>query len=206
MACSRTPKRRLRPAGCAVEKSSSPASRVLFDSARSAEPPRSSGRTGAIACRTLPDTARVASRLVGRSEARQRFRPALGQGARGAAIELARQRRFGGDEAPAALVPGPRQRRAAVSRGGERSAGRIWNQEGRLGRPAERRLGEPGLLGAERGAVRLGAVLFVRAAEADVGAHDDERRAGSSRPPRWPSPRRARARSLPSATSITCQP
>ena len=36
---------------------------VLFDSARSAEPPQSSGRTGPIALRTLPEAARVETSL-----------------------------------------------------------------------------------------------------------------------------------------------
>ncbi len=60
MACSRTPKWRLRPSGRALEKAAAPAIAVLFDSARSAEPPTSSGRLAASAWIALPEAARVA--------------------------------------------------------------------------------------------------------------------------------------------------
>ena len=48
MACSRTPKRRFRPASSAL-KFGSPLTSVRFDSDRSAAPPNSSGRRGASA-------------------------------------------------------------------------------------------------------------------------------------------------------------
>ncbi len=145
---------------------------------------RAAEELGQDRCDRLQDLARHGAggdRLVGRREARQRLLPGFGEGARAAAFELPAERRLGGSEARAALVPGARGRSAARGGGGEGDACRVRNQEGRFGRPAERRLGEPGLLGAERGAVRLGAVLLVRAAVADVGAHDDEGRAPAFR-------------------------
>ena len=69
MAFSRMPKCRVRPYGppfhsCVCLPSGmndgSPAIVVLLDSARSADPPHSSGSTGARAPRTFPDAARVA--------------------------------------------------------------------------------------------------------------------------------------------------
>src|SRR5215203_985014 len=59
MPCSRTPKRRLRPSGCAAEKSGEPLMTVLFDGARSAEPPASCGSFPASALITCPEAARV---------------------------------------------------------------------------------------------------------------------------------------------------
>ena len=90
MACSRIPKCRIRPAGAGLQCSvfhlagtnePPPSMVVLFDSARSAEPPQSSGSLAAKALITLPDAARVAisvpasnlgsaaSRSLGRSPA-----------------------------------------------------------------------------------------------------------------------------------------
>ena len=68
MACSRTPKWMVRPKGpspsaCARavgRKEGSPAILVLFEPARSDDPPHSSGTTFANAESTLPDAARVA--------------------------------------------------------------------------------------------------------------------------------------------------
>ncbi len=70
MACSRIPKCRIRPAGFGVQalvdhfagtKDPPPSMVVLLDSARSAEPPQSSGITSAMAFRTFPEAALVAS-------------------------------------------------------------------------------------------------------------------------------------------------
>src|SRR5688500_4657657 len=71
-ACSRIPKCSTRPYGLPDQASvcfdagtndGEPSIVVLFDSARSAEPPHSSGMTGPIAFRTLPDAARVDTSL-----------------------------------------------------------------------------------------------------------------------------------------------
>src|SRR6476646_8797869 len=68
IACSRIPKCRVRPYGVAFQwavfaaagpNESTPFIVVLFDSARSADPPHSSGNTGARAVSTAPDAARV---------------------------------------------------------------------------------------------------------------------------------------------------
>ena len=73
MACSRIPKCSVRPYGppfqCAVStpagrNDGSPAMVVLLDSARSAEPPQSSGSTGASALSTSPEALRVATPLA----------------------------------------------------------------------------------------------------------------------------------------------
>ncbi len=103
--------------------------------------------------------------------------PPLGQFAREPALELFRlvgivlrvglERRV-----PRGLQLGALRDRLAEVR--ERILGDV---ERRLKRPAEVLLGELQLLCAERLAVRLGRVLPVRAAEADVRARHDERRA-----------------------------
>ena len=61
MASSRTPQRTLRPPGVAACWSGASLIRVLFDGARSAEPPISVGMCGATALMTLPEAARVAT-------------------------------------------------------------------------------------------------------------------------------------------------
>ncbi len=77
MACSRMPKCSTRPYGLPGQafvcrssgrKLGSPSGVVLFDSARSAEPPHSSGILGAIALSTLPEAARVAMPLGSASQ------------------------------------------------------------------------------------------------------------------------------------------
>ncbi len=60
MACSRTPKCRLRAPYRPAATSPSPLRCVRFDSVRSAEPPISARTTGASALSTLPEAARVA--------------------------------------------------------------------------------------------------------------------------------------------------
>src|SRR5215218_11135716 len=70
MACSRTPKCRVRPYGppdhilvwrLPGRNDGSPSTAVLLLSARSAEPPHSSGSFGYSAASTLPDALRVAT-------------------------------------------------------------------------------------------------------------------------------------------------
>ncbi|MNI64318.1 hypothetical protein D3C73_1197510 [compost metagenome] len=71
-ACSRIPKCSTRPYGLPFQASverevgmndGEPSMVVLLDSARSAEPPQSSGRTGPMAFRTFPEAARVETSL-----------------------------------------------------------------------------------------------------------------------------------------------
>ncbi len=61
MACSRTPKWKLAPAGVAACWSGTSLIQVLLDGARSAEPPMRVGRFGARALMALPDAERVAT-------------------------------------------------------------------------------------------------------------------------------------------------
>ena len=61
MACSRTPKRRLRPLRSEAEKSVDDLINVLLDEARSADPPMTSGRSAAKALITAPEIALVAT-------------------------------------------------------------------------------------------------------------------------------------------------
>src|SRR5450759_2424981 len=61
MACSRTPKWKLRPAGVAACWSGVSLIQVLLEGARSAEPPMSVGRCGARALMALPEADRVAT-------------------------------------------------------------------------------------------------------------------------------------------------
>ncbi len=58
--CSRIPKYMLRPPSAPGPRSSAPSISVLVEPPRSAEPPSSSGSTGASALSTVPDAARVA--------------------------------------------------------------------------------------------------------------------------------------------------
>ena len=61
MACSRMPNQKLRPPGVAAVKCGAPLTVVRFEPARSAEPPMSSGILPAIALRTTPEAARLAT-------------------------------------------------------------------------------------------------------------------------------------------------
>ena len=70
---------------------------------------------------------------------------------------------------PLGFEPGPPLPRAAPLR-----QGRVGHVERFEARPAQMLLGEPHLRFAERGAVGLGGILLVRAAEGDVGADDHE--------------------------------
>ncbi len=61
MPCSRMPKWKLRPAWSSGPNVPGPLSIVLFDGARSALPPISSGTFAAIALSVVPDAARLAT-------------------------------------------------------------------------------------------------------------------------------------------------
>ena len=79
-------------------------------------------------------------------------------------------------------------------------------KNGSIARPAEVLLREHDLLCAERLAVRLRGVLLVRAAVADVRAHDDERSARRSRLCAAAIAASIASRSFTSAMCSTCQP
>src|SRR4051812_49768747 len=87
MLCSRTPKCSVRPYGlpdhilvwrASGRKEGSPSIVVLLDSARSAEPPHSSGSTGASAVRILPEARRVPVPLGAAGEGREAAPPPAG--------------------------------------------------------------------------------------------------------------------------------
>src|SRR3970040_19703 len=71
IACSRTPKWKLRPAGFWALKlpTLSKVSRVLFDGAKSAEPPKSQGTFRATWLTTFPDEARLGIPCAGGADA-----------------------------------------------------------------------------------------------------------------------------------------
>src|SRR5262249_41244253 len=85
--------------------------------------------------------------------------------------------RLGGGIARDELVPLALELLAARHRGAKRLERLLRNVEEPVLRPAELPLGETDLLLAEGGAVRLGGVLLVWAAVADVGRDVDQRRA-----------------------------
>ncbi len=74
-----------------------------------------------------------------------------------------------------AIAPRRFVARAARERLAEVRERGVGNQELRVLGPAEASLGEAHLVRAQRGAVRLEAVVLVGGAVADVGAHEDER-------------------------------
>ena len=123
---------------------------------------------------TFSDALRVAMGLSGR-EGRDVRIPTGGQLAAEPPLQLLRLVRPGGGERLVAPLPLGLQRRAplaALPPFGER----VLGHEERLQRgPAERLLGEPDLLLAQRRAVRLGGVHLVGASVGDVGPDHDER-------------------------------
>ena len=151
--------------------------RVLLDGVRSAEPPISAGTRGSSASSALPEAARV-GRPVGLGfEDRQVRVPAVGQGARPGVVPARGARGVG-------RLPGGEPRAPLVLVLARRSRGHprvelvdlVGHVELRLERPAQVLLGQLHLVRAERLAVRARRVLLVGRAEADVGAHGDERR------------------------------
>ena len=186
MPCSRMPKCSVRPyswpgnalvAYSAGMNDGSPFIVVLLLSARSAEPPHSSGSTGASASSTLPDAARVAMPLASAGNSGSAVGPAVGQ-------------RAGGDPVEQRLAlagwPSPR-RRTACCHSACAARPRSIDLAGvlehllvdleRLVRvEAEDLLGRRDLVGAERRAVDLAGVLLVRRGPADDGPQRDERR------------------------------
>src|SRR4051794_34389993 len=114
MACSRIPKCSTRPyllplhelvCHCSGVKLGWPSGVVLLDSARSAEPPQSSGRTGAIALRSAPDALRVATPLSSAGEDGRAAGPPGGGGGGGVPADSALCSGWGGG--PAGDRPAP---------------------------------------------------------------------------------------------------
>ena len=186
MACSRTPKCSTRPYGppdhslvCASSgrNDGSPSGVVLLLSARSAEPPQSSGSSGAIVDRTVPDALRVAMPFSSASNVGSASVQPVGQPARGEPVE---QRDAGGvGRRPRRRTPSA-TRRAARGRGrrprGRARAPRRATWKVAVGVEAEDLLRRRDLVGAERGAVGLAGVLLVGRRPADDGPQRDERR------------------------------
>ena len=101
-------------------KDGSPFMVVLLDPARSAEPPHSSGSTGASALRTLPDAARVATVLAG-LERRAAPRSSPRAGRRRASGRTARRAPGSRSARPRSSAPTPR-----APRGRGRRRSRVW--------------------------------------------------------------------------------
>ena len=116
MACSRTPKWKLRPAGVTACWSGTSLIRVLFEGARSAEPPISVGTCGATALMTLPEPTRVATAAFVGREHRQVGVPAGGQPVGPGVVPGGRAGRVGRAPGGVALAPRRVRGRAAAPR------------------------------------------------------------------------------------------
>src|SRR5262249_33538472 len=92
-----------------------------------------------------------------------------------ARLPLARQLGVGGRPGTVRLGPGVGRGAAALHAAEVEVPAVVGTQERGVGGPADRLLGEPDLLLAQRRAVRLVAVLLVGAAVSDVGAAGDDR-------------------------------
>ena len=185
IACSRMPKCSTRPyqspenillACSGGRKLGSPFGVVLLEPARSAEPPQSSGSTGAIAVRMSPDATRVATPFSsasqlgsasvqpsGRVRVRIRSKSALRSPALAAQVSKS-------------LLPGGLLGLAALDGLPGVLDDLVGDVEGPVGVEAEHLLGRGDLVGAERGAVRLAGVLQGRGGPGDDRAQVDERR------------------------------
>ena len=156
-------------------KDGAPSIVVLFDSARSAEPPHSSGKHAAERGEHL--AARGARRhvLAGR-EGRERVDDVGGQRARQQAVEQTLALGVGGRPGVEPGLP-LRVRRGPALDGlaGVRENG-VVDLEGLLGVEAEHLLDGGELLGTERRSVDAARVLLARARPADDRLQDDERR------------------------------
>ena len=186
MACSRMPKCSVRPywspANSCVERSAgrkdgSPFIVVLFEPARSAEPPHSSGSTGASALSTSPEAARVATRLARREHGQRR--PSSRRAARRRRAGRAGRRSPGWRRATrrtrSATRPSPAALRSESRAGVREDLG--GDLEGLLGVEAEQLLEAADLVAAELGAVRRVVFGLGRRGPRDERAQADERRA-----------------------------
>ena len=184
IACSRMPKCSTRPYGLPVHswvecssgmKDATPSMVVLFDSARSAEPPQSSGMTGAEGAQHL--AARGAGRQVlARLEDRERRLDAVGQGAGQDAVEQRLAVRVRRAQASKSVLPGGVRLGAAVDRLAGVLDDVVGDDEGLAGSKPEHLLDGGELVGAERRSVDLAGVLLLRRRPADDRLQDDERR------------------------------
>ena len=175
MANSRTPKRKLRPAGVAAWKSGDPAISVLLEGARSAEPPTRPGSRGARALMTLPEAGAGGERLA---HLEALHRPHFHPPRREVLLPAGGGLRVGGEAAVAALLPGLPGRGPAGHALAEEGVDRRVHLEAALHRPAHGLLGPGDLLLAQRRPVGVGGVLLGRRPEGDVGAAGDQRRPG----------------------------
>ena len=186
MPCSRMPKCSVRPysspgnslvAYSGGTNDGSPFIVVLLLSARSAEPPHSSGSTGASASSTLPDAARVAMPFGSAGELGQRVGPAR-RAACGVVSRSNSAVRSGLAAAQASkrLLPRGVRRPAALDHLAGVGEHLVGDGEALRRVEAEDLLGGGDLVGAERRAVDLAGVLLVRRRPADDRAQRDERR------------------------------
>jgi hypothetical protein len=125
MACSRTPKWKFRPPGVERANAGSSPIQVLFDGARSAEPPVSSGMTSGAG-------------------------PAVGELAGEATLEFRGEIRIGAAPARDQISPLLLRHSAVLGDVGEGLAGLVGNVERRILRPAEPLLRQVDLLVTER--------------------------------------------------------
>ena len=159
---------------------------VLFQPARSAEPPHSSGSTAPSASSTSPDALRVATPCPpGRPAAPSPSRPAA---ARADPVELGGALRVGGAPLAEALLPlGVRLAAAVGDLAGVRQD-LVRDREVLVRVEAQHLLGRGDLVRAERRAVRRAGVLLVRGGPGDDGAQRDQRGARRSPPARRAAP------------------
>ena len=146
---------------------------VLLDSARSAEPPHSSGMTGPIAFRTLPEAARVETSLPASKTGRAASSSAGSlrastRSSRAAASGLA-DCQASKDSCHSLRAAAPR---STTARAWARTSSSTWKV--RLRVEAEDLLQRGDFLGAEGGAVDLAGVLLLRGRVADDGAQRDD--------------------------------
>ena len=180
-------------------KLGSPSGVVLFDSARSADPPHSSGIFGVMALITLPDAARVAMPLGSALPAGQVVVPARAQlvGDQPVVERLAlRVRLRPSRRTPAATAScacWPRSRSFRVC-----AMTSSVDLEGLVGVEAQHLLGRRHLLVAERGAVRLAGALQLGGRPADDRAQLDEARLVGDRP----APSRSRRASAATSSRV----
>ena len=149
---------------------------VRFDSARSAEPPHSSGSSAASALMTLPDAARVETSLPASKTGSASSMPSGSS----PACEPVEQRLAlgvrGGPRVERRLPLGVRARRRARRASRVCAMHVVGDDEGLLGVEAEHLLRRGELVGAERGAVDLAGVLLAGGRPADDRLQDDDRR------------------------------
>ena len=149
---------------------------VRLLSARSAEPPHSSGSTGARAVRMVPEALRVAMPLASAGNEGSASAHPSGSWRTASRSNSARRSGVGGAPRGERLLPLGVQALAALrdlARVGERL---VLDREVDPGIEAEDFLGRRHLVGAERGAVRGTGVLLVRGRPADDRAERDEGR------------------------------